>query len=282
MQIDSHQHFWHLDRGDYGWLTPQLAPIYRDFSPDDLAPVLARHDIARTILVQAAPTVAETEFMLEIASRTPWVAGVVGWVEFTAEDAPETIARLAVDGTLVGLRPMVHDIADVDWLARADLAPAIRAMIEHDLVFDALVKPPHLPTLRRFIERFPELRIVIDHGAKPEIARGVEQPWLDEMRAIAAGGNITCKLSGLVTEASRDWRPDDVLPYCERLIELFGPDRLLWGSDWPVVDLAGGYDVWRMLTAEALHVLEPAARAAVLGGNAARVYLGRGRGRPQC
>ena len=168
MQIDSHQHFWRLDRGDYGWLTPQLAPIYRDFSPDDLAPVLARHDIARTILVQAAPTVAETEFMLEIASRTPWVAGVVGWVEFTAEDAPETIARLAADRTLVGLRPMVHDIADVDWLARADLAPAIRAMIEHDLVFDALVKPPHLPALRRFIERFPELRIVIDHGAKPD------------------------------------------------------------------------------------------------------------------
>ena len=144
MQIDAHQHFWRIDRGDYGWLTPDLAVIYRDFLPADLTPILARHGIAKTILVQAAPTVAETEFMLALAASTPFVAGVVGWVDFTAPNARTVIARLAADANLVGLRPMVHDIADDAWLLRPDLAPAITAMIEHDLVFDALVKPRHL------------------------------------------------------------------------------------------------------------------------------------------
>ena len=144
MQIDAHQHFWRIDRGDYGWLTPDLAAIYRDFLPADLTPILARHGIAKTILVQAAPTIAETEFMLALAASTPVIAGVVGWVDFTAPNAQAVIARLAADANLVGLRPMVHDIADDAWLLRPDLAPAITAMIEHDLVFDALVKPRHL------------------------------------------------------------------------------------------------------------------------------------------
>ena len=278
MQIDAHQHFWHLARGDYGWLTPELGAIYRDFGPDDLAPILARHDIAKTILVQAAPTVAETEFMLALAAQTPFVAGVVGWVDFTNADAPAMIDRLAANKYLVGLRPMVHDIADVNWLTRLDLAPAIETMIANHLVFDALVKPQHLPGLRRFVERYPKLQVVVDHGAKPEIASHVEATWRSELRAIAAHPHVTCKVSGLITEAAPDWRPDHVLPYIDRLLQMFGPDRLLWGSDWPVVNLAGGYDVWRALTSEALQGLNHEARTAILGGNAQRVYLGRGRG----
>lgn len=278
MQIDSHQHFWHIERGDYGWLTPALGAIHRDFGPDDLAPILARHDIAKTILVQAAPTVAETEFMLALAVTTPFVAGVVGWVDFTHVDAPALIDRLAANRHLVGLRPMVHDIADPQWLTRLDLAPAIETMIANHLVFDALVRPQHLPALRRFVERYPKLSVVIDHGAKPEIASRVEASWRNELRAIAAHQNVVCKLSGLITEAAADWRPDHILPYIDRLLQMFGPDRLLWGSDWPVVNLAGGYDLWRALTSEALQDLKPADRAAILGGNAARVYLGRGRG----
>jgi len=278
MQIDSHQHFWRLERGDYGWLTPALAAIHRDYGPDDLAPILARHEIAKTILVQAAPTVAESEFMLALAERTPFVAGVVGWVDFTAPDAPDVIARLAANRLLVGLRPMVHDIADPKWLLRPDLAPAVAAMVAHDLVFDALVRPRHLSALRAFIERFPSLAVVVDHGAKPEIASRVEASWRTDLRAIAANNHVVCKLSGLITEAAPDWRPDHVLPYIDRLLQLFGPGRLLWGSDWPVVNLAGGYDVWWALTSEALQDLTHEQRANVLGGNAARVYLGRGRG----
>jgi L-fuconolactonase len=305
IQIDSHQHFWALERGDYGWLTPALAPIYRDFAPHDLEPILRRHGIARTILVQAAPTLEETLYLMKLAavSHAPaastFVAGVVGWVDLEAAEAPALIARIATDPVqrtqspienaplpggerfdrlLVGLRPMVHDIADPEWLLRASIAPAIEAMIAHDLVFDALVKPPHLRALRGFLDRHPGLRVVVDHGAKPEIAKAIEQPWLDDLKAIAAYPDVTCKLSGLVTEAAPDWRPDDILPYVARLLELFGPGRLLWGSDWPVVNLAGGYDVWRALTAQALQELTPDQRAAILGGNAARVYLSRGRG----
>jgi L-fuconolactonase len=278
MQIDAHQHFWRIDRGDYGWLTAELGAIYRDFLPADLAPTLARRGIDKTILVQAAPTIAETAFLLALAAETPFVAGVVGWVDLTLPDAGETIARMAADPRLVGLRPMVHDIADPNWLLRLELAPAIRAMVAHNLVFDALVRPQHLVTLRRFIERYPDLAVVIDHGAKPEIRQGVKASWLADLRTIAANPRIVCKLSGLITEAAPNWQPDHVLPYCDRLLELFGPERLLWGSDWPVVNLAGGYDVWRALTSEALQGLKPTERAAVLGGNAARVYLGRGRG----
>lgn len=278
--IDAHQHFWRIERGDYGWLTSDLAPIYRSFLPGDLAPLLARHGIGKTILIQAAPTIAETAFMLALAAETPTVGGVVGWVDFTAPDAPQTIAVMADNPLLAGLRPMVHDIADTNWLLRPDIKPAVDAMIAHGLVFDALVKPPHLPTLLRFIDRFPDLQVVINHGAKPEIAHRVEASWRNGMRAIAANSRVVCKLSGLLTEAAVNWQPNHVLPYCDRLLELFGPARLLWGSDWPVVNLAGGYDVWRALTAQALQDLNSSDRAAVLGGNAARIYLGRGRDNP--
>jgi L-fuconolactonase len=278
MLIDAHQHFWRIDRGDYGWLTPAQGALYRDFLPGDLAPTLARLGIAKTVLVQAAPTLAETAFLMTLAEQTPFVAGVVGWIDFTAPDAQETIALMAANPYLVGLRPMIHDIADPNWLLRLDLVPAIKSMISHRLVFDALVRPQHLTALRGFIERYPELTVVIDHGAKPEIKHGVQASWRNDLRAIASHQRVVCKLSGLITEAAPDWRPEQVLPYCDRLLELFGPQRLLWGSDWPVVNTAGGYDVWRALTAEALQELKAADRADILGGTAARIYLGHGRG----
>lgn len=279
MRIDAHQHFWRLNRDDYGWLTPALAPIYRDFGPDDLAPLLARHAITRTILVQAAPTVAETHFMLEVAAKSPFVSGVVGWVDFTAPDASEVIAQLASNQLLVGLRPMVHDIADDNWLLRSDLAPAIHAMIDHGLVFDALVRPRHLPQLRSFIERYPALAVVVDHGAKPAITVDVHEPWLSNLRAIARHQGVMCKLSGLVTEAAPETPDERIISYAQEILALFGPERTLWGSDWPVVDLAGGYDRWCMLTRRALAHLDPVQKARVLGGSAAELYLGSGRGR---
>ena len=156
MIIDAHQHFWQLARGDYGWLTPELKPLYRDFMPDDLTPHLAQHEIDGTILVQAAPTVAETEFLLGIADATPFVLGVVGWTDFAAPSAAKDIAHVAQYPKLVGLRPMIQDIADDDWMLRAELAPAFEAMIDADLTFDALVLPRHLPNLRRILSRYPE------------------------------------------------------------------------------------------------------------------------------
>jgi len=276
--IDAHQHFWRLDRGDYGWLSPDLAPIHRDFGPDDLAPILARHGIARTILVQAAPTLAETRYLLAIAQAARFVAGVVGWVDFEARDAPDVVARLAANPRLVGLRPMVQDIADDDWLARPSLAPVFEAMVPHGLVFDALVLPRHLPRLARVLERHPALAVVVDHGAKPRIRNGEIDGWRADLALVAAHPQAYCKLSGLVTEAPPNAGPDVLAPYVDTLLELFGAERLLWGSDWPVVELAGGYDRWRRTSLAALAGLAAAERAAVLGGTAERLYLARKRG----
>jgi L-fuconolactonase len=276
--IDAHQHVWRVARGDYGWLTPALGPIHRDFMPDDLAPLLSAHGITGTILVQAAPTVPETRFMLEVARATPFVKGVVGWVDFEATDAPDTIAALAADRLLVGLRPMVQDIADDDWLLRSTLGPALDAMAAHGLVFDALVLPRHLSRLKTLIARHPALAIVVDHGAKPLIRARVTEPWASDLAAIAAAPHVMCKLSGLVTEAAAGWQPLDIAPYAEHILKVFGPRRVLFGSDWPVVNLAGGYDRWRETALSFLTGYDGADRAAILGGNAQRLYLGR-RGR---
>ncbi|MBI1243857.1 MAG: amidohydrolase family protein [Alphaproteobacteria bacterium] len=278
MNIDAHQHFWRLDRGDYGWLTPAKGPIYRDFGPADLRPILDRHAIARTILVQAAATLTETEYMLGIAADTPCVAGVVGWVDFASADGPATVHRLARNPLLVGLRPMLQDIPDDDWLLRRDIEPTVRAMEEIGLVFDALVRPRHLSRLLAFIDRHPRLRIVVDHGGKPAIATRQADSWHADMAAVAARSDIMCKLSGLVTEAGADWQPRDLKPYVDHILATFGPQRTLWGSDWPVVNLAGGYDRWRAATLELTAALANADRSALFGGNAERLYLtGRGR-----
>lgn len=273
--IDAHQHFWRLDRGDYGWLTSALQPIHRDFGPADLRPILARHCIQRTILVQAAPTEAETAFLLEIARDTPWVAGVVGWTDFEARDTAARIATLAKEHKLVGLRPMVQDLPDDRWLERPALAAAFEAMIEHDLVFDALVLERHLRSLLRVIERHPRLRVVVDHGAKPRIRAGAIDPWKSALAPIAAHPHVCCKLSGLVTEAAADTPDAAIVPYLDMLLDVFGPQRLIWGSDWPVVNLAGGYDRWIAITNSALAGHGPTDRLAILGANASRTYLSR-------
>jgi len=274
--IDAHQHFWRLDRGDYGWLTPSLGAIHRDFVPADLAPILARHGIAQTILVQAAPTLAETHWLLDLAHRTPFVAGVVGWVDFDAGDAPEAIETLSRDRRMVGVRPMVQDIADDDWLLRAGHVPAFEAILAHDLAFDALVLPRHLPRLARVVERHPGLRVVVDHGAKPRIRDREIDAWRAALAEVAAHPGVACKLSGLLTEARPDDGAAEVAPWIDALLGLFGADRLIWGSDWPVVNLAGGYDRWRDLSLAALDPLTAPQRDAVLGGNAERIYLRRG------
>lgn len=279
-RIDSHQHFWRLARGDYGWLTPALKPIHRDFEPADLAPHLAEHGIAATILVQAAPTEAETRFLLETAAATPFVAGVVGWADFEAPDAPARIAALAADPLLLGLRPMVQDIADPNWLARPDLAPAFAALKAHGLVFDALVKPAQIPALLTLLERETELPVVIDHGAKPDLTGADLSAWRAGIAALAARPNTVCKLSGLVTEAPPGWREATLAPAVAQLLACFGPQRLLWGSDWPVATLRASYDQW-LATAERLTAtLSEAERAAIFGGNAARIYLTKRGRRP--
>jgi L-fuconolactonase len=279
MRIDAHHHLWTLARGDYGWLTSDLAPIYRDFSLADLAPHLAAAGIEGTILVQAAPTEAETIFLLGIAENAEVVCGVVGWTDFDAADAMPRIDVLAARELLVGLRPMVHDIADDDWLLGPALVPLLRAMAGYGLVFDALVKPRHLPRLLRVIDRHPDLQFVLDHCGKPQLATGEIAVWQRDIALLAERPNIVCKLSGLATEAAPDWQIADLCQAVDHVLACFGPGRLLWGSDWPVVNLAGGYAKWLAAARALLADLSLDEKADVFGNNAARVYLSK-RGRP--
>ncbi len=273
MRVDAHQHFWRMDRGDYGWLTAKDHPkIARDFLPADLQPLLAAAKIDKTILVQAAPSEAETQFLLDLAEAAPFVAGVVGWVDFEAPDAASRIARLSAKPKLVGLRPMVQDIADAEWLLRPDLGKAFDAMQRGNLRFDALVKPRHLPALAEFLERHPDLPVVIDHGAKPDIAGAGLDTWATYIRHIAKSSRAYCKLSGLATEAGPGWSAATLKLYVDVLLESFGPRRLLWGSDWPVLLEAGDYAQWLAAAQSLTKHLSSPDREAVFGGTAASFY----------
>ena len=279
MRIDAHHHLWSIARGDYGWLTPDLAPIYRDFELKDLAPHLDAAGIDGTILVQAAPTEAETMFLLDIAETAEVVRGVVGWTNFDAADGEARINALAARKLLVGLRPMVQDIGDDDWLLRPALAPTLAVMARGGLVFDALVQPRHLARLHQVVERHSDLTFVLDHSGKPSLGTGEIENWQGDIALLAERPNIVCKLSGLVTEAKPDWQIADLRRAVDHIRACFGPRRLLWGSDWPVVNLAGGYAKWLAAAQSLLADLSPIEAGGVFGGNAVRIYLSN-RGRP--
>ncbi len=272
MRVDAHQHFWLLADRAGAWPPPELAALHRDRTPAQLRPLLQQHRIGATVLVQSLPSQADTLFMLDLAARHSFVRAVVGWADMKAADATAQIAELARHASLRGLRPMLQDLADDDWIDDAALAPAVAAMLRHRLSLDALVLPRHLPALLRFAQRFPALPIVIDHAAKPLIASGRLQPWADDMARLAALPQVHCKLSGLVTEAAQPWQPAELQPYVDHVLALFGPRRVMWGSDWPVLDLAGGYGRWVEAGDALLARLDMPAREQVLGLTACRFY----------
>ncbi len=274
MRIDAHQHFWDLSRGDYGWLTPQLGGIYRNFLPADLQPLLKTAGIDGTILVQAADTEAETEFMLSLADKTDWIMGVVGWVDMAAKATPDSIARFARNPKFRGIRPMLQGMDDDHWILRPELAPAVRALVENGLAFDALVTPRHLASLLEFLQRHPDLRVVLDHCAKPAIRDGSFQPWADQISEIAEKTSAFCKVSGLFSEKSSDQNPQEIIKYARHVLACFGPERVMFGSDWPVLTLAGSYDDWTDIATEICADLNPEQQEQVFGGTAARFYLG--------
>jgi L-fuconolactonase len=275
MRIDAHHHLWDLGRRPQPWMKgAELAPIARTFGLSDLLPELDGHGIDATVLVQSSASSAETRELLAIAAASSGrIAGVVGWADLTDPALPEVLASLAGAGPLVGIRHQVQDEADPAWLAREDVMAGVAAVGAAGLVYDLLVTSDQLPAAVETVRALPGTRFVLDHGAKPPIAAGSWEPWAARIAALAALPNVTCKLSGLITEADwRRWRPQDVLPYARHLLVSFGPDRVLFGSDWPVCTLAGSYAEVLALAEEAVGPLAPADRAAVLGGTAARVY----------
>ena len=251
--IDAHQHFWTLARGDYPWPNDTVAPIFRDFAPDDLAPLLARAGVRQTVLVQATDSVAETGFLLALAEKHAFIAGVVGWVDLSSAEAIAAIDRLRANPWLKGLRPMLQNIEDTDWIVRPEVQPALTHMAETGLRFDALIQPRHLPAMLEIARQHPALQIVIDHVAKPQMGNGrmPDADWADGMRRLAACPNVWCKLSGMITEIGPQWRQSDIAPFVVTVLDAFGANRIMWGSDWPVVNLAGDYQGW-IETAHAL------------------------------
>ena len=275
VQIDAHQHYWNPARGDYHWMPMDNPTLARRYTPADLAPELDAAGVGRTVLVQAAATVEETAYMLGIADATPNVAGVVGWVDFERPGHRAHLERLARHPKFKGVRPMIQDIPDVDWMLRDDVQWGYEAVTELGLTFDALGFPQHLDNFLTLLTRYPEMRVVVDHCMKPQIREHSEQSfghWADGMARIARETGAYCKLSGLVTEAAEDWTVTDLEPYARHVLDVFGADRVMWGSDWPVCRLRGEYGDWRA-AAEALTAhLDAGERARVYGGTASEFY----------
>ena len=268
LRIDAHQHFWRIDSPCHEWPQRDLPTIWRDFLPEHLAPALQACRIAGSVLVQSQPSDADTDWMLGLAERTPSVLGVVGWTDVTAVGAPERIAALASHPRLKGLRPMLQNLA-ADWILQPSARLAIEAMAARDLVFDALIRPLHLAAIDTLAQRHPELSIVINHGAKPEIAAGGFAGWAEALSRVAERPNVACKLSGLVTEAGEGWSEAQLEPFVRHVLQVFGPDRVLWGSDWPVLLLCAGYEQWHDT---ACGFVPQEHEGAIFAGNAARIY----------
>jgi L-fuconolactonase len=272
MIIDAHFHCWQLARGDYGWLKPEMVPLYRDVRVVDWQAQASAFGVRGGVLVQAAPTEAETHFLLDQAEASAAVLGVVGWIDLSASGAPDRVRALALRRHLRGLRPMLHDIADKRWILQPALAPALEAMVETGLVLDALVRPAHLPHLLTLAGRHPGLQIVIDHAAKPNIAGQEWQPWAHWIARMASETTAVCKLSGILTEAAYPPTRHAVRPWAQHVLTCFGPGRVIWGSDWPVLELAATYACWWNETQDLLRALPAENRSAVMGRNAERVY----------
>lgn len=274
--VDAHHHLWDPARATYPFLTDELAVIRRLFGPDDLAPLLEASGIDRTIVVQARGDIAETRDLLATAAATTFIGGVVGWVDLTDPGVADSIVELraGVGGDrLVGIRHQVHDEPDGAWLARPDVRRGIRAVGAAGLAYDLLIRPREMPVALATVRALPDVRFVIDHLAKPPIASGVVGPWAELLWPFGTAPNAWCKVSGLVTEA--DWvsgRPEDLVPFVARAIETFGPDRLMFGSDWPVCLLAASYERVVESARSALGGLGAPDLARVFGTTAAAVY----------
>ncbi|MEO1657831.1 MAG: amidohydrolase family protein [Pseudomonadota bacterium] len=273
MIIDAHQHFWSLDAPWRAWPTPDLQAIYRDFGPSDLVPLITEAQVTGSVLVQAAPDVRETAAMLSIAQQKDPILGVVGWVPFAEPDnAIACLAKFSADLHFKGVRPMLQDMDDAYWILNKEHAPIFEDLISRRLTFDALIRPRHLPAIAVLAERYPTLPIVLNHAAKPDMASGEREPWASDIARFSDLRNVSCKLSGLLTEAAPGQQLADIALYTDVCLAVFGSSRLIWGSDWPVLNLRGSYRRWLEQARTLMAALDDQAQTDVFGANAQRFY----------
>jgi L-fuconolactonase len=242
MIIDGHQHFWQVGHFDYPWMSPEIEVLYHDYLPSQLVPILKECDIAKTVVVQASNSLAETYWLLSLAERHPFIAGVVGWVDLNDPNIEQELDVLTANPKFKGVRHLVESEPANDWLVQPNVLKGLQVLERHHVSYDLLVHTRHLKHVQTVAEACPNLRLVIDHMAKPPIASGEIADWATALKEVAAYPNVWCKLSGLVTEANlTSWTTEDLRPYVERALEFFGPKRMVFGSDWPVCLLASSY-----------------------------------------
>jgi len=273
MIIDSHQHFWQLGRFDYPWMNSSLGVLYRDYLPDQLEPILGQNGVGKTVVVQASNSVEESRWLLNLADEHPFIAGVVGWVDLGSDDVDRQLDELVPHPKFKGVRHLVESEPADDWLIQPQVLRGLKRLSTYGVSYDLLVHTRHLKYIQKVVDACPDLKLVIDHMAKPPIANGEIETWRQELRQVAANERIYCKLSGLVTEANwTSWTKSDLRPYVDCALELFGSSRLLFGSDHPVCLLAASYEQVLASFHELLNELSDDEEQKIFGSNAAEFY----------
>jgi len=273
MRIDSHQHYWRYNADEYDWMGPGMEDLQKDYLPANLFPLLAASDIDGTIAVQARQTLEETRWLLGLADQNPFIKGVVGWVDLRSPHIREQLTQFSAHPKLRGVRHVVHDEIDERFILRDEFVCGIAALAEFGLTYDLLLFPKHLPMACELVAMFPEQPFVLDHIAKPQIKGGILAPWDKDLRRLAAFPNVVCKVSGMVTEAAwKAWKREDFRPYLDVVFEAFGPERIMFGSDWPVCTVAASYAEVVSIVAGYVDQLSDTEQAAVWGGTAAWFY----------
>jgi L-fuconolactonase len=274
MKIDAHHHLWKYSAAEYGWITPQMRVIRRDFLPQDLEPLMHHFDIDGTVAVQARGTLEETNWLLDLADQHPVIRGVVGWVPLTdGARVKPVLEKLAGRPKLRSIRHVVQDEPDSNFILRADFNEGVAALREFKLRYDILIFERHLPAAIQFVDRHPNQTFILDHVAKPRIKERILTPWDRNMRELAKRPNVYCKLSGMVTEADpQHWTPEGLQPYIDVALGAFGPRRLMYGSDWPVMLQAGDYERWYRTVTVAISKLSKSEQDRIMGETAREAY----------
>lgn len=274
MRVDAHQHFWKISNGYTKWLTPEFTSIYRDFLPVHIKPILRKHKINKTVVIQSAPKIEETKFLLKLAIEEDFIGGVVGWLDMESKDFEKQFDKMRQNPKFIGVRPMIQDIEDNGWVLKPRVIHNFKIIEKANFPVDFLIYPRHIPYILQLLKKCPKLRGVINHLAKPQIKKQQMEPWANLINDLAKYPNVMCKLSGFVTKENwKSWNPSEFIPYINHVLDVFGFKRVIFGSDWPVLLRTTSYSNNLYFLREILgKKLTPKIDAAIFGKNAVRFY----------